>query len=691
MAWQSQLLNPASEDVVFSLKTFAAGVLALLICYTFDLQGPQWAFTSVYIISNPLAGASGSKALYRLVGTAVGGAATVVFVPNLVNSPEILTIVVSLWIGTCLFVSLFDRSPRGYAFMLAGYTVALTSFPVVDAPDTAFTYATARIVEIGVAIICTLFFNTAFFPKSANGVLSRRVDGWLADVGKLAGQVLNHNEAPDVVTSLSRKLAAEATDIRLFTTHAAFDTGNSRKAAHLSRELQRMMVALLPVISGIGDVHAAFRKARSGIPSEVRGAMEDVATWMKTETALSEEAREALWARLDSVARTGAAEGTWSGILSRNLAFRLQDLVQTWSDCIDLKNGIEPQRTRTRLLARLGFTGREQPMHTDTTMALFSGVTAALTTGLGCFIWIVTGWSSGAGMVLMGAIMMSFFAAMDNARPVIATFIATSTLTAIIAFVIQFAVTPMITSFSAMMAVLAIVCIPVGLLAAKPQTFLIGMSIGTSLPNMLGLPARPTFDAASFINSNISMIAGMLLALVVTVLVKTVGTEWSARRLLRAGWSDIREVARADAATDFTRLLHKMLDRLALLSPRINALPRSSHVHGEDILRDLRAGFNLIELQRAMASITAEQQALVGRVVEEMAAYYDHKVRSAAPIFPDTRLLKALDQCLDLLVDARSGAAADASRACAALRYTLFPLAEDFDPSPRRQSLEQAA
>jgi uncharacterized membrane protein YccC len=691
MAWQSQLLNPAHEDVVFSLKTFAAAVLALLICYTFDLQGPQWAFTSVYIIANPLAGASGSKALYRLVGTAAGGAATVVFVPNLVNSPEILTIVVSLWIGTCLFISLFDRSPRGYAFMLAGYTVALTSFPVVDAPDTAFTYATARTLEIGVAIISTLFFNTAFFPRSANGVLSRRVDGWLADVGLLAGKVLGQGEAPDVVTSLSRKLAAEATDIRLFTTHAAFDTGRSRKAASLSRELQRMMVALLPVISGIGDVLAAFRKSRSGIPPEICSVIQEVAIWLKTETALSDETRDALWTRLDTMAKVGAAEGTWSGILCRNLALRLQDLVQTWSDCIDLKNGIEPARTRTRLLARLGFTGREQPMHTDTTMALFSGVTAALTTGLGCFIWIATGWTSGAGMVLMGAIMMSFFAAMDNAKPVITTFIMTSTLTAVIAFVIQFAITPMIGSFTAMMAVLAIVCIPVGLLAAKPQTFLIGMSIGTSLPNMLGLPARPTFDAASFINSNIAMIAGMMLALVVTVLVKTVGTEWSAKRLLRAGWNDIRDIARADAASNFTRLLHKMLDRLALLSPRINALPKSSHIHGEDILRDLRAGFNLIELQRTVASITKEQQAMVGRVLAEMAAYYDGKISSSASISPGKSLLRALDQCLDLLIGVQSGAAADASRACAALRYTLFPAAEDFEPSPRRQFLEQAA
>lgn len=691
MVIRSQLLNPAADDVVFSVKTFAAAVLALLICYTFDLQGPQWAFTSVYIIANPLAGASGSKALYRLIGTAVGGAATVVFVPNLVNSPEILTVTISIWIGACLFISLLDRSPRGYAFMLAGYTVALTSLPVVDAPDTAFTYATARTMEIGVAIICTLFFNTVFFPKSANSVLARRVDGWLSDVRELAGQVLKGDGADGVVTSLSRKLAAEATDIRLFTTHAFYDTPSSRKTAQLSRELQRMMVAMLPVISGIADVLAAFRNRRGGMPPDVRSLLDDVSAWMTEGVPLSEEDRSMLWKRLKMMAEHGADDASWSGILSRNLAFRLQDLVQTWSDCLDLQNGVQPNRTRSRLLARLGLAGAERPMHQDYPMAVFSGVTAAITVGLGCAIWIATGWSAGAGMVLMGAIMMCFFAAMDNAKPVITKFIISSTFTAILCFVIQFAITPMISSFAAMMAVLAIVCIPVGLLAARPQTFLIGMSVGTSLPNMLGLPARPVFDAASFINSNIAMISGMMLALVVTVLVKTIGTEWSARRLLRAGWLDIRSVAAAESGSDFTRLLHKMLDRLALLSPRINALPKSSHIHGEDILKDMRIGFNLIELQRAIAILPARQGKLVHEVVLSMAGHYGRKIDTADTVTPDKGLLQSLDRCLDALGVAGSGAAADASRACAALRYTLFPSADDFVPAPVRQLEERAA
>ncbi|AYD03980.1 FUSC family protein [Neorhizobium sp. NCHU2750] len=691
MAVLSQLLNPTSDDVVFSVKTFAAAVLALLICYTFDLQGPQWAFTSVYIIANPLAGASGSKALYRLIGTAVGGAATVVFVPNLVNSPEILTIAISLWVATCLYISLMDRSPRGYAFMLAGYTAALTSFPVVDAPDTAFTYTTARTMEIGVAIICTLFFNVVFFPKSASSVLARRVDGWLADMRGLAGQVLQGAGEQRVVTPLSRKLAAEAIDIRLFTTHAFFDSPSLRRKAQLSRELQRMMVAMLPVISGIEDVLAAFKSSKAGIPPEIKQLVDDVSLWMKEETPLSGEDRNTLWNRLKALAERGADDGSWSGILSRNLAFRLQDLVQTWSDCLDLKNGVEPNRTRSRLLVRLGLTGSQRPMHRDYTMAAFSGLTAALTTSVGCLIWISTGWSSGSAMVLMGAIMMCFFAAMDNAQPVIRNFMMASIFTGVAAFIIQFAFTPMITSFSAMMAVLAVVCIPVGLLAARPQTFLIGMSVGTSLPNMLGLPARPTFDAATFLNSNTAMIAGMMLALVVTVLVKTVGTEWSAKRLLRAGWIDIRSIAAAESGRDFTRLLHKMLDRLALLAPRINALPKTSHIHGEDILKDMRAGFNLIELQRAIQGLPGGDGAFVRDVVQAMAGYYDRKIRSTGHVAPDEHLLQCLDRCLDALITARSDVAVDASRACAALRYTLFPSADDFKPVPARQLQEQAA
>jgi hypothetical protein len=59
-------------DVVFALKTFAAAMLALIIALWLDLQRPYWAMTTVYITSQPLAGATSSKAFYRVLGTLIG-------------------------------------------------------------------------------------------------------------------------------------------------------------------------------------------------------------------------------------------------------------------------------------------------------------------------------------------------------------------------------------------------------------------------------------------------------------------------------------------------------------------------------------------------------------------------------------------------------------------------------------------
>src|SRR6188768_717790 len=97
-------------DIIFSVKTFIAAMAALLIGFAADLPRPYWALATVYITSQPLAGATRSKALYRVIGTLVGAAASIVFVPALVNSPELLSLTIAAWVGLCLYVSLLDRT-----------------------------------------------------------------------------------------------------------------------------------------------------------------------------------------------------------------------------------------------------------------------------------------------------------------------------------------------------------------------------------------------------------------------------------------------------------------------------------------------------------------------------------------------------------------------------------------------------
>ncbi len=63
---------PDWRDWVFAIKTFMAAMLALYLAMWIDLPRPYWALGTVYITSQVLAGATRSKALYRVLGTLLG-------------------------------------------------------------------------------------------------------------------------------------------------------------------------------------------------------------------------------------------------------------------------------------------------------------------------------------------------------------------------------------------------------------------------------------------------------------------------------------------------------------------------------------------------------------------------------------------------------------------------------------------
>ena len=122
---------PTWRDWVFALKVCAAALLALFVALWIDLPRPYWAVSTVFITIQPLAGATRSKAIYRVYGTVLGAIVSVILIPNLVNAPEVLTVALALWVGLCLYFSLLDRTPRSYVLMLAGYTAAFVGFPAV--------------------------------------------------------------------------------------------------------------------------------------------------------------------------------------------------------------------------------------------------------------------------------------------------------------------------------------------------------------------------------------------------------------------------------------------------------------------------------------------------------------------------------------------------------------------------------
>ncbi|WP_254503719.1 FUSC family protein, partial [Salmonella enterica] len=81
----------------------------------------------------------------------------------------ICSLVLAGWIGFCLFLSLLDRTPRAYAFVLAGYTASLIGFPGVAEPDAIFDTALVRLQEIGLGILCAVLIHRFVLPRPMTG------------------------------------------------------------------------------------------------------------------------------------------------------------------------------------------------------------------------------------------------------------------------------------------------------------------------------------------------------------------------------------------------------------------------------------------------------------------------------------------------------------------------------------------
>ncbi len=341
MTSSKNTIDPSLGDVVFSIKTFAAAMLALGIALCFDLTNPYWAVGTVYIVAHPLSGASTSKALYRLIGTALGGTVTVILIPNLVNSPELLTLAIALWMAFCLGISLLDRTPRSYSFMLAGYT---TARPASDCRKPGYGLYLCNCPRRG--------------NRARHHLCGGRQSHFLSQARR-AGPGCSHQcvaarrrrtrdryaerrgRDPSLLAA-ARRLAADAVDLHSFTTHVAYDTSALRDIVGRTRILQQRMVAMLLIVSGLADVLHALEKATAGkFTPAITALVSEATALLESGAPLAEDKRQQFLALMAKAEEEGRQQQEWNGLLAHNFTARIRDLVQIWGDCLSLRQDIE--------------------------------------------------------------------------------------------------------------------------------------------------------------------------------------------------------------------------------------------------------------------------------------------------------------------------------------------------------------
>jgi uncharacterized membrane protein YccC len=148
-------------------------------------------------------------------------------VPNLVDAPELTTLAIILWVALCVFISLLDRTPRSYMFVLAGYTAALIGFPSVLAPGTVFDTAVSRVEEITIGVLCAAVVHSLIFPKSALSAFEQKLRSAIADARLWIAEGLTKAPTPQLEME-RRRIAVDITELYTLGTSLRFDTSPRR-------------------------------------------------------------------------------------------------------------------------------------------------------------------------------------------------------------------------------------------------------------------------------------------------------------------------------------------------------------------------------------------------------------------------------------------------------------------------------
>ena len=534
--------------LVFSVKTFAAAMLALVTALLLDMPRPYWAMLTVYITAQPLVGATSSKAVYRIIGTVIGAAATVVAIPNFVNAPELLCLAIAAWVGLCLYLSLLDGTPRSYAFMLAGYTVALIGFPSVSAPETIFDTAVARVQEISLGIVCASLVSMLVLPRSLSSALAARADAWLADARRLSHDVLVGGGPEQERQVRWIRLAADAAEMETLAIHLGYETAADVHIVRGLNQLRLAMVAQLTLLASIEDRLVALRSGGRTLPPELSKVCSELARWL-AEGGQDRRQADALRADLRA-AQPPLGEGAASAqMMAAGLVIRLRQLLDVAQDCHALRQAIAAGRDPAEIV--LAFSPEAAPAMVrsrDRGLALWAAAGAPASVLTCCAVWIGTGWADGASAAIFAAVVGSLFAAQDDPPAVIRTTFKVVVASVLVVGFYLFVVMPQVTTIEALIAVLMPAFVLFGYLAARPTTASLGSLLAILVAVQLALESSYSASFASFVNASISLLLGVVVTGIVCGVVRSFGAEWIARRLVQEQLDDARDHRRKPGA-----------------------------------------------------------------------------------------------------------------------------------------------
>jgi len=637
--------------VLFSVKTCVAAFLALYIALKLNLDKPAWSMVSVYVISQLYSASTLSKAVYRFFGTVLGGIFIFMIYPVTVTHPLLFSLCVSLWVAFCLYLSLHDRTPKGYVFMLAGYSAAIMGFADVTTPLAISYTVISRVEEITVAIVCSSLIHMLVFPVRMRNLLENSVSNWYESAKQLCSELLTvtPKELSPERQHILLQMAGYPTSVEALITHCVFEGDSARKLIRLVSAQYQHLSYLIPTLTAIEKRLSLLAEQGIAFPDFVAETFSQFLLWLNSpeQSGNAQPIQQQIRATQEMIKNryTRGEMNAEEGLLLIGLLERLQNFIYIAESYFGVKE-------RVSLLSQEKKPGKIKLLkkHSDEGLILLSSFTAFFATMIGCLLWIGSGWHDGSTAPMMAAVICSFFASLDSPIASIKVFLKGVVIAIAISIIYAAVFIPMSVTFEALIICLAPGLLALGLVIANPSTNFIGLIIATQIPGFLGMSHDFQPNLQAIVNAAIATIIGIVIALLTTALIRNKRPSWTAKRALRKG---IKELLRftheikinASSLLARQQYVAGQLDRVNIILARNKVDPLEGVALGGNLITEIWLGVNCYDFYARHQQVLKEHALDSDALMNEINQYIKRRLKNIY-IPPPASLLQELNRLL---------------------------------------------
>jgi uncharacterized membrane protein YccC len=566
------------QNIVFSLRTAAAAVLALALAYWLELSDPAWATLTVYILAQPTVGAALAKGAWRAAGTVAGGLIGLVLVALFSQAAEWLVAVTVLLVGLSFYAGARLRNYTSYGVLLGGYTMLLVAYEGSIAPLNAWSIALDRTSEILIGIACGTLASVIILPRYAGDVLREAQANTFSALARYVATALRLSTPAAVFAQLRRQMVAEVVSFDALCSYTLFETPELRADEEYLRRMVREFLIVLSIARGLfvrldqfdddraRPVRDRLRPTLEAVAARIERIAADPAAWrdlhnLRREIIAARLALKSTATELQGMAGTAPFDPLVDGLL---ILSRVGDVLHGLAMVVvtaaaSLRHRDAPLRSRRR---EQGHTeGRLEP--------LLLAIRAALAMLVLSIFWMATGWNEGFTAVSGGAIMLFFGVNQDDAQSGGRTYLVWAGAGILVAYLLIALVLPWLQGFAALSVVLMLVLLPAGLMAGTPRHAWAGIALGGWIVAEIGFGNVFKPDELAYVNNAFALILGMVGCLAVIAAMPVTSRAKRGQSWHRAIGTILPAVARGDisprrGASEIVAMLAALLPRLAL-------------------------------------------------------------------------------------------------------------------------------